>query len=435
MSDLFGTGPAWGAARYPTVDELDSAAHALARRRPDVCRLRRVGASRHGRPLRMLSIGHGSRHALVVAGAHCNEPVGRATLLRLAERLLTDDGPHGGADVTWHLLLCLDPDGARLNEPMGDTPFALTDPYRNFFRPVAAEQPELFHAGPRAGTPLPETRALTGVIDELRPFVQLTLHGVDIGGSFVQLTRAVPGIAEPFAKSAAEFQIPVELGPYDAFYWTEAGPGVYLMPRPGSREGFAGLPDEVVRSTWYYPHRYGGLTAVVEVPMWAAVDVADDRPHPDPDRALREAAGALHQRVGRVAALLDRARPFLPGEPDPLLRAARFILRVAPVVAEDWEDIARRRPHDPTIPPMTVARVRSLEIAARRAGLRTSAMLSRLLRRCEQRSAVRLGEELDALVGQWCEECRTLFRPRWIPIGHQAEHQARTVLATVERLS
>ncbi|CAM5723527.1 3-hydroxyacyl-CoA dehydrogenase OS=Streptomyces tendae OX=1932 GN=F3L20_12645 PE=4 SV=1 [Streptomyces tendae] len=59
----------------------------------------------------------------------------------------------------------------------------------------------------------PETRALTGVIDELRPFLQVSLHGTDLGGSWVQLTRDVPGLAEPFAKSAASCTSPSRRAP------------------------------------------------------------------------------------------------------------------------------------------------------------------------------------------------------------------------------
>ncbi|MCZ9336744.1 dehydrogenase, partial [Streptomyces sp. TRM76130] len=101
---------------YPTVDELRSRAAALAARHPDRARLRRVGTSRAGQPLWLLSLGHGDRQALVVAGPHANEPVGGATVLRLATRILGDARLTEGADATWNLLLCLDPDGSRRNE-------------------------------------------------------------------------------------------------------------------------------------------------------------------------------------------------------------------------------------------------------------------------------------------------------------------------------
>ncbi|MDV9178906.1 dehydrogenase, partial [Streptomyces sp. W16] len=47
--------------RYPSVDELGAQAAALVARRPQDARLRRVGTSRAGTPLWLLSVGHGSR--------------------------------------------------------------------------------------------------------------------------------------------------------------------------------------------------------------------------------------------------------------------------------------------------------------------------------------------------------------------------------------
>jgi len=39
------------------------------------------------------------------------------------------------------------------------------------------------------------------VIDDLRPFLQCSLHGVDIGGSFVLLTRPNRALADGFSRS------------------------------------------------------------------------------------------------------------------------------------------------------------------------------------------------------------------------------------------
>jgi hypothetical protein len=157
--------------RYPTVDELGAAAAALAARHPGRARLRRVGTSRAGDPLLLLSVGHGDRQVLVVAGPHANEPVGGATALRLAERALADPRLTDGADATWNLLLCLDPDGLRRNEGWLTGPYTLGRYVRHFFRPGFLEQPEWLPDGP-AGAALPETRALLALQDELRPFLQ-----------------------------------------------------------------------------------------------------------------------------------------------------------------------------------------------------------------------------------------------------------------------
>lgn len=184
----------------------------------------------------------------------------------------------------------------------------------------------------------PETHALLGVLDELRPYLQVTLHGTDLGGSWVQLTKDVPGLAEPFAKSAAELGIPVERGASDAAGWPASGPGVFVMPRPGGHAAYPSMPDDARHSTWYHAHRYGGLTAVVEVPMWASDLVDDIAPHPAPAAALRYLARRLLADADQVQRVLAEALPRLPGPEGPLLRAARWALALVPGLARDWTD-------------------------------------------------------------------------------------------------
>jgi hypothetical protein len=419
---------------YPTVDEVVAAAAALARRSPGLCRMREVGRSRAGEPLWLLSVGHGRRNVLVVAGPHANEMIGGATALRLAELVTADLRLRDAADAAWHFLLCVDPDGARLNEAAPDGPvgpFTMLGHYRHFFRPCGAEQPEWLPPDGDLRRALPETRALTAVIDHLRPVLHCSLHSIDVGGSFIQLTRAIPRMAERLAKTAAEHDIPLEAGSSDAFHWPSPGPGVYVMPPPGGLP----LPEDADHSTWTYAQtRHGSVSAVVEVPMWACDEAADTSPHPAPDAALRAAGTALRRDSARVAGLLAEVRRAEPGDGGgPLLRAAAEIVDVGPRLAEVW-DPALRGPHTPPLPPMTRARVSSVRIYAQRLPLRAAAMLSRVAARSDlPRPGVR--GTLEQLVGEWCGTYESDHGARWIPVRRQAEQHARSVLATFELLS
>lgn len=265
------------------MDELAARAAALAVRGSGDVRLRRVGVSRAGSPLWLLSVGRGARQVLVVAGPHANEPVGGATVLRLAERVLADPRFTVGADATWNLLLCLDPDGLRRNEGWLTGPYSLGRYFRNFFRPGFLEQPEWLPDGAAAAA-LPETRALLRLQDELKPFFQCSLHGVDVGGAFVELTRDLPGLSRRVAHAAARLGIPRELGPYDTLYWPRLGPAVYRIPPPRPRDLAAAITEAAVESTWYHPHRHGTVTAVVEAPMWGVAAVEDGSPCGRPGR-------------------------------------------------------------------------------------------------------------------------------------------------------
>lgn len=398
---------------YPTVVELESSARALTARRPSLCALRRIGVSRAGRPLRLLSVGRARRAVLVVAGAHANEPTGGSTVLELAERVVRQRELRTG--VSWHFVLCADPDGASLHTT--PAPRTLLDYHLGFFRPAGPEQPEWSPSVLPPDRLPPETRALLKVMDELRPYLQVTLHGTDLGGSWVQLTKDVPGLAEPFAKSAAELGIPVEMGASDAAGWPVSGPGVFVMPRPGAYAAHAGMPDDARHSTWYHAHRYGGLTAVVEVPMWASDQVDDTAPHPAPAAALRHLARRLLAEAGEVERVLAEALPRLPGPEGPLLRAARWALALVPGLARDWID---GPPQD-----VSMAYVGSVDAFGRRLSLRAAAMSLRVLREADDPGAPLLEE----LVAEWCDSFADRFRARWVPLRDQVELQARTVLA------
>ncbi|MEY6563841.1 3-hydroxyacyl-CoA dehydrogenase, partial [Streptomyces sp. PGLac3x] len=64
------------AERFPVPSKLVRAATALVRRHPRLCALRRIGVSRAGRPLHLLSVGPAAAAVLVVAGAPAPAPAG-----------------------------------------------------------------------------------------------------------------------------------------------------------------------------------------------------------------------------------------------------------------------------------------------------------------------------------------------------------------------
>ena len=477
------------------MDELGAQAAALVARRPRDARLRRVGTSRAGTPLWLLSVGHGSRQALVVAGPHANEPVGGATVLRLAERVLADPRLSEGADATWNLLLSLDPDGSRRNEGWLPGPYSLGRYFRNFFRPGFLEQPEWLPDG-AAGARLPETRALLEVQDELRPFLQCSLHGVDVGGGFVELTRDLPGLAQRVAHTATRLGIPRELGPYDTLYWPSIGPAVYRIPPPRRGDLAAAITEAAVESTWFHPHRHGTVTAVVEAPMWGVSGVEDGTPPADADAVLRTVSHTLRHDTHILEQLLARIRPYVQGGASAGAGEVRPWAGVgeagklshAGTVGPPTADAADSRPRhdvgrsapapapaatpgllprtllvpdaarllapvddyllvcpgladawDPDVdtsaarplPPLNTAHLAALRIAGRRLALRTAGLLYQLVVASGSDPAGVL-PELDRLIDEWCADYRDGFGARWISVARQVEYQSRVVLSAFE---
>ncbi|MFF6784670.1 M14 family zinc carboxypeptidase [Streptomyces sp. NPDC012510] len=413
------------------MDELSARAAALVARHPHHARLRRVGTSRAGTPMWLLSVGRGSRHTLIVAGPHANEPVGGATVLRLAERALADPRLTECADTTWNLLLSLDPDGSRRNEGWLSGPYTLGRYFRHFFRPGFLEQPEWLPDG-AAGAALPETRTLLDLQDELRPFLQCSLHGVDIGGGFVELTRELPGLDQRVARTAARLGVPRELSPYDTLHWPRLGPAVYRIPPPRRGDLAAAMTEAAVESTWYHPHRHGTVTAVVEAPMWGVSAVEDASPAPDADAALRTVSRTLRHDTRRLAGILARVRPSASAGPDAarLLAPVDDYLLVGPGVADSWDPDIRDGTNRP-LPPPDTARLTTLALSGRRVALRTAGLLHQLVTRAGHDPAGAL-PELDGLIDTWCADYRDGHGARWIPVARQTEYQTRVVLAAFE---
>ncbi|MFG2479920.1 M14 family zinc carboxypeptidase [Streptomyces fagopyri] len=485
---------------YPTLDGLLRGARAAVAARPGVLRLRDIGTSRAGRPLWLLSAGHGPRQVLTVAGAHANEPVGGATSLRLAHRFARDPsvlgGGVGGLNCTWHFLLCLDPDGASLAEgwmtanaagrsnavnaegaldadgtptaegtlnadgtpnavdaadtagavhradpahgrtagppseagppsqagpPAAASPAAAPPPigsyYRGFYRPAFAAQPEFPPVAGDPRAPMPESEVLLRLIDELRPVVQFSLHGVEVGGTFLQLTRAVPGAPAVYRRIAADLDIPLEYRPFDGMGWLVEGPGVLVLPdgSPAEERDPSGF---VSRATWLHAMRHGTVSAVVEAPFWSVAGVGDPRPVAEPRRELADVSEVLLGRIKQLESVVGELDPRPPGTPDELAHftAARELMDIGSGVVDTWSAAELAT---------TVGNSVSLGIAARRIPLRAAAMMSK---------ALGGAPALDTLVDGWARELEGTFDARWVPVADQTALQARTMLALARAL-
>jgi hypothetical protein len=418
---------------YPGVAGVVAAASAFVRFRPGLCTLRVVGRSREGRPLHLLTVGLDRprvRNVLVVAGPHSDERVGAASALRIAERVALDPHLHVGSGAAWHFLLCLDPDGTLRSEAGPAVRRTPADHFRHAYRPPADEQPEWAPSIRPSEDQLPESQALVRLIDELRPVLQCSLHGNDIGGSWIQLTRDLPGLAERLGKLSAERDVPVQTGTYDALWWRSSGPGVYLVPEPGERAQFDSLPEDVSRSTWMRPQRYGGMTALFEVPMWASPGVSDSSPHPDPAGALADLAVLLRHQSGLARTMLAEVRQVLPpsGGDARLLRIADGLVAMGPRVAEEWDAL-----HTSPVR-LSRAHVHALDIAARRMGLRTAGTLLQLLGSDSSPPGERVRAAGERRLGRWAAELAATHALTWLPVPTQVDLQSEAVLATFRHL-
>ena len=281
-------------ASFLGVDALDAAMLKLAAAHPDLASLRRVGTSRLGEPISMLSIGSGTRNALFFACAHPDEPIGAMTISHLAELLCRDDDLRETGDFTWHLIPCVNPDEVRLNEGWFQPPFSMGDFAARCYRPPSDRDLEwsfpFFHETSYFDSTLRETQMLMRVIDDLQPVVMGSLHNNVFGGVYFYISGEDAALQETLHRMPAAEGLPLRLGEPETPYIRELSPGVLLFPDPKDRYAYevaAGADPETLSlagSSLTYASRYGTRGIIVEVAYFDDPRVADQTPM---DRSVR----------------------------------------------------------------------------------------------------------------------------------------------------
>ncbi|NEA40124.1 hydroxylacyl-CoA dehydrogenase, partial [Streptomyces sp. SID11385] len=126
-----------------------------------------------------------------------------------------------------------------------------------------------------------------------------------------------------------------------------------------------------------------------------------------------------------ITALAAEARPLLPAD-DPRLRVLTWMGEgLYELVASSWQSLAGG-------PPLTVADIDALAVAARRQPLRAAGLLHHLLTRATAPEATPLRTRAHALLTTWCGDFADALGLRAIPPRDQVGHQAATALAAAE---
>jgi hypothetical protein len=359
--------------RFLTVDELRRDMAALAEAHPELARLRRVGTSRLGEPIEMLTIGNGSRQALLFGCPHPNEPIGAMLVHHLAHLLCEDAELRGSLDYTWNLIACIDPDGTRLNEAWFAGPFTPTMYARHFYRPTATEQVEwtfpIAYKNLYFDRTLPETQALMRVIDELRPAFMFSLHNAGFGGVYYYISDPAEPLYPVFHQLPEWEGLALDLGEPEVPWMTTFAPAIYDMVTAREAYDFTeqhgGDPAKhpMGTSSDDYASRYGAFTLVVEMPYF-------DDPRSN-DRTVTETI--RREAILRRIALQREQNDFVRGQYE---RVRADLKAVSPfrLTVEGWtaqaadhlEEQRRWAESDPdTARPATVAELFSNDQMAR----------------------------------------------------------------------
>ncbi|WP_120003944.1 M14 family zinc carboxypeptidase [Nesterenkonia muleiensis] len=270
---------------FPTVDEIWSRADQIMAESSGSVRRTRVGTSRLGEPLYRYTVGSGPA-VLVIGGVHPNEPIGFHTALQLMEDVALQRGPAAKLPVTWEILPCIDPDGARLNQSWFQNPGDRVTYAKDFYRPAPIEQVEwsfpLDHKRAYFDRSIPETQAVMRVVDQIHPIMAVGLHNGELGGVYYYISRLSEALEEALQRIPQQLGLPLDKGEPEISGVEPLGTAIFPAPRardiydsmeavgvdPVGRVQGGGLAD--------YLEAYGTLTFVAELPYWS---------HPDSDSA------------------------------------------------------------------------------------------------------------------------------------------------------
>lgn len=271
---------------FYTVDELYAHASCIAARYPDICTLRIIGYSKAGKPIIMTSVGDGPAPLLLFAFPHPNEPVGAMLTYFLLEELMKEDELRAGR--TWHIIPCIDPDGASLNEGWFKGPFSIRDYARHYFRTKGEDQVEwsfpIEYKTLKYEKYVPETKALMNAIAEIKPLFMYSLHNSSFGGVYYYISKPLKEVYEALYRIPEERDLPLSLGEPEMPYCQVYSPAIFDMPRIKDAYDYyekIGVADPA-------KHIHGGassrdfadgisepLTLVTEVPLFLSPQIAD----------------------------------------------------------------------------------------------------------------------------------------------------------------
>ena len=345
-------------ADFLTVDELHEALRSLEEEHPELVTLSVLGETDSGNPIYEFRIGEGKNHALLYGFPHPNEPIGSMMLHHLTRALVENQTLRDHFDYTWHIVICAEPDKARLNEGWFKGDLSLTRYARNFYRPPGHQQVEwtfpVSYKGYTFDAPTAETRALMRIIDAYPINFLFGLHNSGFGGAYYYWSRDVPELYPALYAFIAAQGIPLHLGEPELPFVQKLDDGAMFMTI--SFEGiydyierYSPVPPEQVLNSGasgedYARRRHNALGVVCEVPYFYDPRIDDTSPSDMTRRgALLEGLEHRREALGFIARSYEEAKPLLKAR-SPFVDAIEELIRTGETDIETMESALRSDP-------------------------------------------------------------------------------------------
>jgi Zinc carboxypeptidase len=326
-----------------TLDELRARTRALVAEFPGVARLETVGASAEGRPIELLTVGHGRRPVLLIGVPHPNEPIGTLTIDFLTRLLCEDEALRARLDVTLFAVPVADPDGFVLNQGWFKGTFSPLRYALEFYRPPHREQVEwsfpVDYKTLRFTTPAPETATVMRVMERVRPEMFYSLHNAGFCGVYFYVSHDRPPLFRRLHELVASQRLPLHRGEPEVPYLKTLAPAVYelfsiedtydYLARTLTEDPASVIEAGTCADDWL--KRVGGdpFSLVCELPYYTSPALDDTSPAGVTRReAVLSGTARELDLVGETAAWFGRIADRVPDHR--LTRSVRDYLAKAP---------------------------------------------------------------------------------------------------------
>lgn len=191
-----------------------------------------LGKSELGRPIHHIKYGNGHLKALFVGYPHPNEPIGGDTCYALLKLLKQKNSYLLTSDIEWHIIPCIDPDGAILNEGWSTKKFNFKRFLDFYFRQIPSKQIEwsfpIHYKNLQFNEPTNGTKALMTICEEVKPDFCFSLHNAMIGGAFFYISKDIGKIGfNELYKLLQKSKIPLHLGESEISFVKTFSPAIY----------------------------------------------------------------------------------------------------------------------------------------------------------------------------------------------------------------
>jgi len=291
---------------FMTPDELDESTMQLAREYRGVVEVWEAGRTRGGKPIYCIKVGEGRLNALWFGCPHPNEPIGTLTIEYVLRRLAEDEELRKQFGFTWLFIKAADRDGLELNEGWLKGPYTILNYAMNYYRPAGNKQVEwtfpIRYKKLVFEDPLPETRAIMGLIEQYRPDFIYSLHNAGFGGVYYYLSADLPSLYPAFWYHVEREGVPLGLGEPEVPWARQMGKAVYYMVSTPEHYDFLESlgyenPQEIIMSgtdSFDYARRFNPnvIELVTEVPYFY-------------DPRIEDTSGSGHNRRSLILERID----------------------------------------------------------------------------------------------------------------------------------